>query len=295
MIKRLPSQTRLSVTDKRTLKRIARQCAFFTHVVLGVIVLLGMPRAAHADVAILVHGYFSGDDAWQRSGVTAELENAGWKSLGRMIATGREVIEREPTNRTEKHGYLLADLPSEAPLTIQAEGLKAILTTLRAQRGTERTILIGHSAGGVVARLLMVNGPELAIHTLITIAAPHLGTDKAEVAGLIASTPLAMMAPMMGADTLNRSRALYAELERERPGNFLYRLNRQPHPTARYVSIVRREGFALSGDNTVPVWSQEMARIIALKVRARTAIQSGEGHALERQDGRILARLLDSE
>ncbi|MBF0262082.1 MAG: alpha/beta fold hydrolase [Magnetococcales bacterium] len=254
-----------------------------------------MPRAAQADVALLVHGYFSGDDAWQRSGVTTELETAGWKPLGRMIATGREVIERNRIVHEEKRGYLLVDLPSEAPLAIQAEGLKSIITTLRAQRGTEKTILIGHSAGGVVARLLMVNAPELAIHTLITIAAPHLGTDKAEVAGLIASTPLSMMAPMMGADTLNRSRALYAELERERPGNFLYHLNRQPHPTARYVSIVRREGFALSGDNTVPAWSQEMSRILALKVRARTVIQSGESHALERRDGTILARLLDSE
>ncbi|MBF0416624.1 MAG: alpha/beta fold hydrolase [Magnetococcales bacterium] len=251
------------------------------------------PCAAQADVAILVHGYFSGDDAWQQAGVTEALEAAGWMGIGRMIATGREVVERAPITRAQGRGYLLADLPSEASLSVQAEGLRGIITTLRARRGTEKSILIGHSAGGVVARLLMVRAPDLAIDTLITIATPHLGTDKAEMAGLLASTPLSMMAPMMGVDTLNRSRTLYAELERERPGNFLYQLNRQPHPKARYISIMRREGFALYGDNTVPAWSQDMARVAALKEHTGDAIQSGADHSLDRRDGKIIARLLE--
>ncbi|MEO5347819.1 MAG: alpha/beta fold hydrolase [Magnetococcus sp. YQC-9] len=256
--------------------------------------VVGHSASAHAELLILVHGYFSGEDAWNRSGVTRELTTAGWKPLGVITATEKEVIERSPITKEGERVFLLADLPSEAPLMIQAECLLAIVKTVRARRGMERTVLIGHSAGGVVARLTMVRAPELTIDTLITIAAPHLGTDKAEVAGLLAATPLSMMAPMMGIDTLNRSRSLYADLERERPGNLLHRINRQPHPTARYFSIVRREAFALFGDNTVPPWSQDMAKVSALRERTQNAIKSGDDHALESQDGVILIHLLAS-
>ncbi|MBF0127402.1 MAG: alpha/beta fold hydrolase [Magnetococcales bacterium] len=191
----------------------------------------------------------------------------------------------------KKRAYLTVDLPSEAPLLVQAKQLSAGVQAVRKRRGAEPVVLIGHSAGGVVARLAMVKEPDLRVHGLITIAAPHLGTDKAEMAGLLASTPLSMMAPMMGADTLNRSRELYRDLARERPGNFLYWLNRQPHPKARYLSLVRQDSFALFGDNTVPTWSQDLARVEALQEAARS-VTTGSAHALERQDGAELVRIL---
>jgi triacylglycerol lipase len=254
-------------------------------VALAFLLVSGSVGPARADVVILIHGYISGDEAWAKSGVTRELMKKGWESGGSVtaIGSGGGLKFRGAAPKTDRVFYL-ADLPSEAPLRIQADALKEILLAIRKQRGVERTHLVGHSAGGVVARVLMVREPDLSIHTLITIASPHLGTDKAEVAGLIASTPLSMMAPMMGMDILNRSKSLYDDLARERPGNFLHWLNQQPHPKARYLSIVRREGFVF-GDNTVPAWSQDMRKIDALKDQAVTAITIGTNHALDEEDG----------
>jgi triacylglycerol esterase/lipase EstA (alpha/beta hydrolase family) len=41
---------------------------------------------------------------------------------------------------------------------------------------------IGHSAGGVVARVALVNYGADTVAWLITIAAPHLGTERASEA-----------------------------------------------------------------------------------------------------------------
>jgi len=253
---------------------------------------MGVVTEARADLLVLVHGYLSGEDAWQRSGVTGELEQVGWQAGGSVTVDGRQAVHfvRRPVAASRL--YHVADLPSEAPLLVQAEALEAVMRAIRKRRGMERIILVGHSAGGVVARLYMVRNPTAAVAMLVTIAAPHLGTDKAEVAGLIASTPFSMMAPMVGLDTLNRSRSLYADLTRERPGTFLHWLNDQTHPKARYVSVVRRDGVVLSGDNTVPVWSQDMTRVRALKDQTPMVVVSGEDHALARQDGVELVRLL---
>lgn len=252
-----------------------------------------MPGAGQAEVVILVHGYFSGEDAWRRSGVTAELVQAGWEAGGSVVAAEPGRLEFRGKRPKGSRIYFLADLPSEAPVLVQAEALKEVVLAIRKRRDQEPTFLIGHSAGGVVARAMMVRSPELTINALLTVAAPHLGTDKAEVAGLIASTPLSMMAPMMGIDTLNRSKSLYDDLVRERPGTFLHWLNRQPHPKARYFSLVRRDSFALFGDQTVPGWSQDLTKVEALRTQADPPLEIGTEHSLSRQDGVELARLLE--
>ena len=78
---------------------------------------------------------------------------------------------------------------------------------------------------------------------------------------------------------------------RERPGTFLYWLNHQPHPPARYISIVRSSDLSWVGDLVVPEWSQDLNRVYALRGRALTIPTSG-GHGLEAEDGRRLMRIL---
>lgn len=266
-----------------------------TGVVLGLMMWIGSGLVQAAEVVILMHGHVSGEDAWRRSGVTGELVAAGWEAGGRVVVTAPGQVEFRGKRPRGQRIYFLADLPSEAPVLVQAKALQEVILAIRKRRDVEPTTLVGHSAGGVVARTAMVQARDLAIDTLITIAAPHLGTDKAEVAGLVASTPLAMMAPMMGLDTLNRSKSLYDDLVHERPGSFLYGLNRQPHPKARYISVVRRDGFAWVGDQTVPSWSQDMSRVEALRELASPAVEIGSDHALTQQDGQELVRLLAKE
>ncbi|MBF0182249.1 MAG: alpha/beta fold hydrolase [Magnetococcales bacterium] len=257
---------------------------------LGLMLLLA--SEARADVLIMTHGYVSGDDAWVSSGVTAALARGGWEAGGRVRADGRGIVVTPAATGGGRKVYYLADLASEAPLSVQADQLREVAREVVKRRDRqEQMVLVGHSAGGVVARLAMAKDDKLGVFGLITIASPHLGTDKAEVAGLVASTPLSMVAPMMGVGTLNRSRQLYADLARERPGNLLHWLNRQPHPKARYHSLVRRESFPLMGDNTVPVWSQDLRKVEALREVAGSETV-GSGHGLESEDGVALARIL---
>jgi pimeloyl-ACP methyl ester carboxylesterase len=155
-------------------------------------------------------------------------------------------------------------------------------------------ILAGHSAGGVLARLYMVQHPEAGVTALITIASPHRGTDSAELGLLVGQSPLGWMAPFFGGQVLNRSQALFHDLSRERPANLLFWLNRQEHPPAQYISVVRTDDSLLGlGDLIVPSWSQDMNQVYALRGRARK-ITAGSNHALQPADGQLLVRILRS-
>ncbi|MCK7500221.1 MAG: GPI inositol-deacylase [Comamonadaceae bacterium] len=69
-------------------------------------------------------------------------------------------------------------MPSTA-LAIQADALTRALRALEARHPGESFTLVGHSAGGVVARLSVVRGGVGQVKRLITIASPHLGTERA--------------------------------------------------------------------------------------------------------------------
>ena len=152
--------------------------------------------------------------------------------------------------------------------------------------------MVGHSAGGVLARLYLVRQPDSGVDALITIASPHLGTGSAELGAMAGQSPLAWVAPLLGGDTFNRSQSLFQDLVRERPGSLLFWLNRQPHPRARYIAIVRDDDSLLGlGEVIVPTWSQDMNNVYALRGWVRT-ITVPAGHNLEETDGRLLARIL---
>jgi pimeloyl-ACP methyl ester carboxylesterase len=183
-------------------------------------------------------------------------------------------------------------LPTEAPLAPQAQALGSYLDLIRARHPGEGLALVGHSAGGVVARLYLVQSPRAGVATLVTIASPHLGSETAEIGAFLGQTPLAMVAPMLGAGTLNRSQGLYHDLSRENPRSVLFWLNRQPHPPARYFSIVRSDD-SLLGDLVVPSWSQDMNRVPALRGRS-ARIEVKDDHGLSEADGRVLAEILEA-
>jgi triacylglycerol lipase len=265
---------------------------------IGLIVLLmglGLPtlHGPRADVLVLLHGYQSGAGTWFGNGVVNGLAAHGWGYGGELLSTPEgPMLRGTPQGESLDRVYYVVNLPYEAPLDIQARTLEPLLGALVKRHAGERLVLVGHSNGGVVARLCMVRNPELGIYGLITIASPHLGTDRADLALLVGSTPLSMMAPFLGAGTFNRSRHLYRDIAEETPGNLLYWLNRQPHPRAHYVGIVRSESFFSLGDLVVPAESQDLRNVPALRDRARR-VSIEAGHALEEADGRLLGRLID--
>ena len=248
--------------------------------------LLLFALAASAETIILIQGYQAKGADWRDNGITTELIRAGWVDGGHLRSGAA------PTNPVSPHFYTV-ELTTEAQLFRQLEELSAHIKRISEGRAGETLILVGHSAGGVLGRLYMVKHPEWDVAALITFSSPHLGTESAEMGMMLGQSPMGMISRMLGEenDLLGRSQGLFFDLVRERPGSLLFWLNRQPHPQARYISVVRDERLSWFGDMVVPVWSQDMNQVYSLRGSAITIPTSG-GHSLTEDDGELLVRIL---
>ncbi len=244
-----------------------------------------LANTAFADTLVLIQGYRGDAGSWRGNGITRVLQLNGWQDAGHFSARTGRVVRWGARQEAENRFYTI-DLPTEAPITVQTQILAGYIKQVAALHKGEAIHLIGHSAGGVVARAAMVSFAELKINTLITIASPHRGTGAAETGLQVANSPLGWFTPMVGAGTINRSQGLYRQLVRERPGSYLGWLNRQRHPDARYVSIVRA-----NGDDLVPAWSQDLNGVAALAGKAETYPVSGR-HELNKYDGLTILNIL---
>jgi len=263
----------------------------FLFLVTGLLAL-----SARADVLVLIHGYLGGAYSWDESGVTAVLQQHDWQRAGVYVA-GPAGVQLIPAAGVQAERKMYAvDLPSEAPVLVQVYQLHEILQAISQTHKDEPVILVGHSAGGVVARVALVRGHYDNVKALITIASPHLGTSRAEQA-LDATDipfPLSMVTDFFGGGayhTAMRSRSLYVDLVRPQPGTLLYWLNAQAHPDIKYFSIVRGPSQAGWGDYVVPTYSQDMNNVAALQGRS-TLVNVPVSHGLEPIDGSAIVQLL---
>lgn len=258
---------------------------------LLIALLLSAPVYAMAEALVLLQGYLGNDDPWRRSGVASALLGAGWRDGGHLLTTRRGIIAQGAAGYGVRRFYTLA-FDTEAPLLVQARQIEPPMAEILRQHQGESLYLVGHSAGGVLGRLYMVQHPQVLISALITLSSPHLGTASAEAGLFAGQSPLGLFAPLFGAEGLNRSQGLYQDLAREQPGTLLFWLNRQPHPLSRYISVVHSGGGLLGlGDLIVPPWSQDMNNVPALRGRAQTLTVPG-GHELNASDGALLVELL---
>lgn len=274
----------------RPLRGTSRRRALRPAYLAALLCMCWLPLQLHAEILVLVQGYLGDGDSWRRSGITRQLREAGWADGGHLDlrrSTALPVQQAEAPNL-----FFTLSLPTEAPLMTQQEVLGRYIDMIRPVYARHSLLLAGHSAGGVVARLYMVRHPKVPVSALITIASPHLGTESAELGAAVGQSPLGWVLPLLGADTVNRSQALFQDLSRERPQSLLFWLNRQPHPSARYVSIVRRSDELLGGDIVVPTWSQDMNNVPTLRGHAERLATDG-GHHLDGSDGRVLIRVLE--
>ncbi|HIE54986.1 MAG TPA: alpha/beta fold hydrolase, partial [Chromatiaceae bacterium] len=190
---------------------------------------------------------------------------------------------------------------SLAPAPLQAGWLKAAVDTIGKNHADEKITLVGHSAGGVVSRLMLVVHGQERVHRLITIASPHLGTDRAVKAldavdddGMFGFIKEWFVREEIGDGmyrTLKSSRGILFNLVPPAPGTLLHWLNLQPHPQIEYISIVRSSGYAIAGDLVVPPFSQDMNQVPALRGKSKLYI-TYQGHELTPADGVLLARIL---
>ena len=250
-----------------------------------------------AQILILIHGYPGQGGNWRDAGMTHILQSAGWQDGGHLRLQNRRVIDYRLVNPhlNDKTFYTL-DMPYEAPINIQSALLARYMRSINARHPGESLNLSGFSAGGVVARMYMVNrqSDEPRVATLTTIASPHLGTYLAEMGIRLHDNPLTWMMPYPGAEIFHRSGRLFQDLLPERPGNFLYWLNRQRHPAATYISIIRQDLPPPGGDMMVSGTSQNMNNIPALRGRSYVLPTTG-GHRLTFQDVLWLVQLMQRE
>ncbi|OUD14326.1 esterase/lipase family protein [Thioflexithrix psekupsensis] len=251
--------------------------------------LLTSATVMAGQTVVLIHGYLGGGYSWYINGISATLHHAGWPMGGEMspFPALAPVI---PQAAGDYHYTIV--LPSEAPIMIQAQHVQAYLQLIQQRHPENELILIGHSAGGVVARFVLVSQPQWPVKALITIASPHLGTAWADTGLSIVHSPFGWITPFLGLGTLNRSVGLYADLLPEMPGSFLFWLNRQPHPQdVEYIAILRGSDPGLHGDGVVPALSQDLNRVFALQGRARLIPTWGQ-HDLHPGDGLLLVQVL---
>ena len=263
---------------------------------LFIFALLLSAGHARADIAVLVHGYLGSAYSWQDSGVNAALAANGWRPAGVLVTTPAGPLLPPITTSNIPRKTYAVELPSTAPLGVQSELLTQSLRALEKRHPKENITLVGHSAGGVVARMALVRGGAGQVKRLITIASPHMGTVRALEAldATDGSGPVGFVKDMFGGDlyhTVKHSWPILVDLAPPIPGTGLFWLNAQPHPKIEYISIVRGGPFGFAGDQIAPAFSQDMNSVPALRGRSQVRVVPAD-HALNPKDGVLLAQLM---
>lgn len=248
--------------------------------------------SAKADTVLLLHGYLANGNEWHRAGIVEKLENNGWIHAGKLQIKNNIVngvkISQSNTRRT-----YTSSLASQESILNQTKQLEKYIEFIRRQHIDEQIILVGHSAGGIVARLFMVENPNTDLIALITIASPHLGTEKANLAQSVSENYLSWLEPIPGAKDIYHSQDLFFDLMPNRSDNLIAWLNYQEHPNAQYFSVVRQETDTrvTERDYIVPSWSQDMNEVYALRGRSKTYTTKSL-HSLNYKDAEILQYIL---
>ena len=272
----------------------------FRYLILCTLLLLS--AQGRADVLVLIHGYMSSPDTWEKTHINPILAQEGWKRGGILIPQAQRHIpdRRQRQNNTEAEDiFYMVELPWQYPLQVQADALDLAMRRILEMRPDEDISLVGHSAGAVVARLWLVQNPLPEVKRLISIAAPNLGTERAEDALTLTQPvfgPFDSMRNLLGGkryNTVRRSRALVRDLtppSRRNP-TILYRLNHQPHPDIAYYSIIREDHRGRDSDWLITADSQDLNNVEALRGRSISYVMPRD-HELSTEDGVLLTRIL---
>lgn len=264
---------------------------------LSLTLLLGA-SSGRADVLVLVHGWASDAGTWYRSGVMTPLLATGWRDGGVLINGPAGVLLLPVQQAVTGNVIYRSELPEQAPLALQADLLGAQLAWISARHPDEAVSLVGHSAGAVVARMVLVTERAPRAETFVSIAAPNLGTPRA-IDGLevVDSKPffcpgpgITMLKNFFAGDDYHYLRDSYPALVDLAPLTLTGWLNQQPHPNINYLAIIHDVPGG-AGDELVPAFSQDLNQVPMLRGRV-SVVALLSGHGLNPGDGTILARNL---
>lgn len=249
-----------------------------------------LPSMLFADTVLLLHGYLGSSYEWRHSSIIKQLDDVGWLNAGVLRINEEDVLSSNEDHDYTRRVYRL-ELASENPIDAQVKQLDLYIEYVRNKHVAEQIILIGHSAGGIVARSYMVNKPNVDLTALVTIASPHLGANNAELAQAVTENLPVWVERIPGVEKIYRSQGLFFDLMPNRSDNLIAWLNHQPHPQAKYFSIVRKQTDDTMQDFVVPSTSQDMNKVYALRGRSKTySIKSM--HSLSFKDGEIIKKIL---
>ncbi|MCA1790654.1 MAG: hypothetical protein LC667_12585 [Thioalkalivibrio sp.] len=256
--------------------------------IILVILLFLLPLPVVGQVMLLIPGYQSQlTHPFREAGVGITLAGSGWTDGGQMLPSLRGVeFDRSP-EATRKLFYTLV-MPTERPVSMQAEWLNLYLDAVTRRHPDEPVILVAHSIAGVVARYSLVTRRQPEVAALITIASPHVDSSMIQLGDFFWQSPLGTYTPLLSQTDLQRLLELYSGISPNQPGNVLRWLSHQTHPDIRYVGIVRVV------DTVVESVLQDLNRVADLRGRAEMLLSPG-GHALEASDGTVLAALFSGQ
>ncbi len=252
--------------------------------------------SVYADIMLLIHGYLGDANSWEKSGINTELHQQGWQRAGLFKVSPQDPRLFVSPHAGAKNIVYVAELPSNAPVLVQADVLKNIIDIVQLNHNNKKIILVGHSAGGVVARMTLIRHQLKNVTAIITIATPHIGTGRADQALDITANhgPFNIVKNVVGGsdyNALKHSRELMLDLRHPQPGNLLYWLNSQPHPNIHYASIIRLNNSGQTGDYYVPGFSQNMNNVPVLQGRSST-FTTPTSHFLARQDANTILSII---
>ena len=260
-----------------------------------VLAALGTP--AKADVMLLIHGYQGTVFSWENSAVANVLQQFGWKRGAVLLGAPMGLIPIPLEWQDDPNKTVNLQLNSEMPLMMQANVVTAAIRWINDRYPSEKIIVVGHSLGGVVARLALVRHGAPNVKALVSIASPHLGTVLAYrgLDEIDDPFPLNAIKEYFGGekyDMLQRSRGLLHDIVPAIPGKMLYWLNTRKHPDIKYFSVVRSTVNGSLGDPIVSGYSQDMANVPAIGNRSTRLIQ-GFTHWLNILDGYALINIAE--
>ncbi len=83
-------------------------------------------QTAHADVLVLVHGYLGTAQSWAEAGVIDRLQQRGYRMAGTYGFSAQGVLFQELARQRPQKPIYTVNLPSQAPVVIQADWLAAL-------------------------------------------------------------------------------------------------------------------------------------------------------------------------
>ncbi len=259
---------------------------------------------------LLIHGLGGTAQRWDDAGTLDYLRQLGLEYGGRLRGLGSRVapVDRPASGRGGDF-YTLEISDAYGSLELWSREIGFAVEVVREATRASKVILVGFSAGGVASRLYLTEHARRH-HTarLVTIAAPHLGSELALVSRLKAegnATVRGALEPLETVTGINLDSSLIMQLVPEDLNPYLSELNRRTHPSVEYGCIIatggelpdswsevqREIGLILRGSIESTIISSLTNRLSSLSSWLRDRIAEGGGDGVVLIESQNLANV----